>query len=134
MNSPGWLYRSYAHEVDYGPMLIFLGLTWTNYCDSQKGTMNWLAYLNYCSFLGQFFLFLKKINFFLYWSIVDLHYCVSFRGYTKVIQLYIYPFFFRFFSHIGYYIILSRVLCAYSMSLLIVYFIYSSVYMLIPNS
>ena len=32
---------------------------------------------------------------------------------SKVIQLYMYtyPFFFRFFSHLGYYRILSRVLC-----------------------
>ena len=38
----------------------------------------------------------------------------SFQVYSKVIQLYvyIYPFFFRFFSHMGYYRILSRVPCA----------------------
>ena len=56
----------------------------------------------------------------LYWSIVDLQ-CVNFR-YTKVIQLYIYvyihtniyiyPLFLRFFSHIGYCRILNRVPCA----------------------
>ena len=38
----------------------------------------------------------------------------QFQVYSKVIQLYIYiqPLFFRFFSHIGYYRILSRVPCA----------------------
>ena len=30
----------------------------------------------------------------------------------SVIHIHIYPFFFRFFSHIGYYRILSRVPCA----------------------
>ena len=46
--------------------------------------------------------FLKK-NF--YWNIVDLQSCV----YSKVNQLYIciYPFLFRFFSHIGYYTVLQ---------------------------
>ena len=46
----------------------------------------------------------------------------------------IYPFFFRFLSHIGNYRILSRVPCANSRSLLIIYFMYSSVCMLIPIS
>ena len=38
----------------------------------------------------------------------------QFQVYSKVTQLYIYiyPFFFRYFSHIGYYRILSRVPCA----------------------
>ena len=37
-----------------------------------------------------------------------------FQVYSKVIQLYIYMnlLFFKLFSHLGYYIILSRVLCA----------------------
>ena len=51
--------------------------------------------------------------------------------------LYIYPLFFRFYSHIGHYRVLSRVPCAillYSRSLLFVCFIYSSVYMSIPIS
>ena len=42
-----------------------------------------------------------------------------------MIQLYIYPSFFRFFSHIGYYRILSRVPWAIPRSLLITYFMYS---------
>ena len=38
----------------------------------------------------------------------------QFQVYSKLIQLYvyIYPFFFRFFSHVGYYRLLSRVPCA----------------------
>ena len=38
----------------------------------------------------------------------------SFQVYSTEIQLYIhiYLFFFRFFSHIGYYRVVSRVLCA----------------------
>ena len=35
-----------------------------------------------------------------------------FQVYSKVYQLYIYPFFFRFFSHICHYRVLSRVACA----------------------
>ena len=37
-----------------------------------------------------------------------------FQVYSKMVQLYIhiYPLFFRFFSHIGYYRMLSRVPCA----------------------
>ena len=41
-------------------------------------------------------------------------------------------FFSRFFSHLGYYRVLSKVSCAISRSLFI-YFLYSSVYMLIPK-
>ena len=45
------------------------------------------------------------------YNVVLLSVVVTF---SKVIQLYIhmYPFFFRFFTHIGYYRILSRFLCA----------------------
>ena len=52
-----------------------------------------------------------------------------FQVYSKAIQLcvYIYPFFFRFFPHIGYYKILSRVPCAIQ-QVMVIYFIYSSVY------
>ena len=40
----------------------------------------------------------------------------SFQVYSKVIQIhtYMYLFFFRFFSHLGYYRILSSVPCAVS--------------------
>ena len=71
--------------------------------------------------------FLKNSNlvFILYWSILDFDVLLSVH--SKVIQLYVYmqAFFFRFFSHIGYYKLLSR---------LTIYFIYSNVYMLIPTS
>ena len=52
--------------------------------------------------------------------------------YSKVNQLYvyIYPLFFRFFSHIGH----SRVLIEFSRSLLVIYFMYNSVYMSVPIS
>ena len=44
------------------------------------------------------------------------------------LYIYIYPLFFRFFSHIGHYTVLSRVPCAIQ-KVLIIYFIYNSVYM-----
>ena len=50
-----------------------------------------------------------------YCSLVDLlQCCVSFRSIEGVNQLYIciYPLFFRFFSHVGYYRVLGRVPCA----------------------
>ena len=80
---------------------------------------------------------LKNYLFIYYWSLVGLQCFVSFRCTAKwfrEIHIFIYLFFFRFFSLIGYYKIWSRVLVLYSMSLLVIYFIYSSVYMLIPHS
>ena len=47
---------------------------------------------------------------------------------------FIYIFFFRFFTITDYYKILSIVLCALQWVLAAYYFIYSSVYLLIPNS
>ena len=49
-----------------------------------------------------------------------------FQAYNKVTQLciHIYLFFFKFFSHLGCYIILSRVPCDIHKSLLVIYFIY----------
>ena len=54
-----------------------------------------------------------------------------FQEHSKVIQLYMYihPFFFRFFSHIGVYKYFVEFPVPYSSSLLIIYYIYSSVYM-----
>ena len=45
--------------------------------------------------------FEKHFNliFILYWSIVDLQLCY-FQVHSVVIQLHMYPFFFRFFSHV----------------------------------
>ena len=56
--------------------------------------------------------------------------------YSKVIQLYIYMylFFFKFFSQLGCYRIVSRVPCAVQYSLLVIHFKYSSVYLSTPNS
>ena len=44
-----------------------------------------------------------------------------------------YVFFFRFFFFVGYYKILNIVLCAIQWSLFVIYFMYISVYKLIPN-
>ena len=44
------------------------------------------------------------------------------------LYMYMYPFLFRFFSHTGYYTVLSRLPLLYSRSLLPIYFIYSHVY------
>ena len=46
---------------------------------------------------------------------------------SRMNQLYIYPLFFRFFSHIGHYTVLITVPCA--IQKVLIYFIYSSVYM-----
>ena len=46
-----------------------------------------------------------------------------------IIHIYIYSFIFRFFSHIGYHRIFEFPVL-YSRSLLVIYFIYSSVYIL----
>ena len=51
----------------------------------------------FCLLLKNFFLGL----WILYWSILDLQHCVSFRCTAKWFS-YTYSFFFRFFSHIGY--------------------------------
>ena len=62
----------------------------------------------------------------LYWTMVDLQCCVSFRGSV----LYIYIFFFKVFSHLDYYRILNRVLCAIkSRPLLVICFECSSMCM-----
>ena len=52
----------------------------------------------------------------------------QFLLYTKVNQLYTYNIL-KFYSHISHYRVLSRVSCAMQQFLLIIYFIYSSVYM-----
>ena len=52
--------------------------------------------------------FLNLILILILFYVVDLQCCVSFR-YTVVSCTYVYPFFSMFFSHIGYYRILSRV-------------------------
>ena len=64
-----------------------------------------------------------------YWSIIGLQCCVSLCYTTSDsaihIYIYIYPLFYRFFSCIVHYRILIRVPCAvYSMSILVISFIY----------
>ena len=49
--------------------------------------------------------------FILYWSIVGKQCCISFQ-YTAIWKIYICLFFFKFFSHLAYYRISSRVCCA----------------------
>ena len=64
-------------------------------------------HLMYFTLISFFFKFLFYIG-------LQLIYSVVFQVYSKVIQLYIYiyPFFFRFFSCIDYYRVLSSVPCA----------------------
>ena len=52
--------------------------------------------------------FKKTLNF--YWRVVDLQCCASFRGTAEwFMYIWLYSFFFRFFSHMGYYRIYSRI-------------------------
>ena len=63
--------------------------------------------------LGEGKVFFSSVCF--YWSLVDFQECVSFRctaEWFSYIYIYMCVFFFRFFSLIDYYKILSRVLCA----------------------
>ena len=83
-------------------------------------------------------IYLFILNF--YCGIFDLQCCVNFRCPAKWINCtytYIHSFF-RCFSHIGHYKVLSRVPCAiigaYNRFLLVVYFTYSSLYTSIPIS
>ena len=49
------------------------------------------------------------------------------------LYIYTYPLFFNiFFSHIGHFRVLRRVTCAIQLVLIIIYFLYSSVYMSVP--
>ena len=86
-----------------------------------------------CSFLHHSLTYVQlfKINF--YWSIVDLQCVCVFLLYSRVNQYkYTYPFFFRFFSSLVYYRVLGRV--PWAIQSVILYFICSSVYMLISVS
>ena len=75
------------------------------------------------------------LNLILYWTIIDLQYGVSFKSAEKWFSYTFYMplFFFKFFSHLGYYRIPCRFPVLYSV-LLVFYFTYGSVYMSIPNS
>ena len=63
--------------------------------------------------VGLFFVFFCLLIFILYWSIVDVQRCVSLRCTAEWFSYaYIFMFFFKFFSYLGYYKILSIVSCA----------------------
>ena len=63
------------------------------------------------------------------WSIVDLQCSVCFKCAAKLISYtHNISTLFRVFSHIGYYRILNRVPCAKRRFLLIIYFMYSYIY------
>ena len=79
---------------------------------------------------GTFFYFLFQLP---YNVVLVLGVQQSDSDYIYHTHTVIYPFFFRLFSHTGYYKILSIVPCAIQ-QVLTVCFIYSSVYMLLPNS
>ena len=79
---------------------------------------------------------LKRFFFFLVFNIL-LKYSwftmlCQFLLYSTVIQLYIHPFFFTFFSIMVYHKTLNIVL--YSRTLLFIHFLYNSLHLLIPNS
>ena len=67
--------------------------------------------------------FLFFLMFISYWKIVDQQCCASFRYKTESF----FQFFFRFFSYLDYYRILSRFHCAIQQVLLVICFTYNSV-------
>ena len=78
--------------------------------------------------LSFFFFFFLQYS----WFTMLFGFCFTTRW---ISYTYIYPFFFRLFSHICYYKDLSRVTHAIrGSSLVVIYCIYSSMYMSIPNS
>ena len=68
-------------------------------------------------------------SFFLNWGIVDLQYCVS--DIQKMIQLYMYIYIFFWLYSLE---VIIEFPVLYSKSLLHIYFMYSSLYLLIPYS
>ena len=93
--------------------------------ENQLNNHSWLVFENS---------FMWDLCFVFHWSILDLQRCVSFRCTAQWFS-YIYMYtdthiyvYFRFFSIIGYYKILSIVPCAIQWSLLVIYLIYSSVW------
>ena len=65
-----------------------------------------------------------------YWSILDLQCCANFSCTANIYRLFF--FFFFFLTCVSPYRVLSRVPCAYSRSLLVIYFIYSTLAWKIP--
>ena len=90
-------------------ILRYPSLDFPHWCMRNLGAMTVAKYTGFgatCSFFFFFF------NFF--WSIVDLQCCVSSCCTAKWISYtytYIHPLFFRFFSHIDHYRVLTRVPC-----------------------
>ena len=112
--------------------MFFSFIVWNSKkCLNPFGSpLTYIAYLH-CSWPWKpwVMLFLNK----LYWTVVDLQYYVGFCCTEKWnhLYMYIYPlFFFLSLSHVGHY----RVEFPISRSLLVIYFIYSRVYMSIPLS
>ena len=90
-------YQWVWHIVSVQPMIVII-IT----IIFKSWSLNNLCTREYTSLLKQF-----------YWSIVDSQCCANFHYTAKWFSYtYIYTFFFRFFSHLGYYRILSRVPCA----------------------
>ena len=127
----------YAYSLFFYPIPNWWTVGWVlNQSISNNSTMHMFGPKS--SHKGGLYFSFSFINFF-YWSIVDLQCCVSFRYTAKwfiflyicvCICMYVYIFFFRLLSLIGYYKILSMFPVLYSRSLLVIYFIYSSMYML----
>ena len=110
LNFPEYL-LFYTWDAQF-PRIVFIMIS--SYFIIFKVISQILSHLNLTAILQQrqnlFFSFLK-----FYWSTYSLFTRLwSFLLYNKGIQLYVYthPFSFRCFSHIGYYRILGRVLCA----------------------
>ena len=96
-------------------------------CPSSLPSLHWQPLVHslclwvcFCFYLFFFFAFLFNVHlllmfkflFIFNWNIVDLQCCVSFRWTAKWFNYaYTHMFSFRFFSFIGYYKILSIILC-----------------------
>ena len=93
------IYHIYTHIHDISVHII-----------SSHSSSLFLATPMWCSIRGWYHVVRTSYVLFeiFYWHRVDLQHCASFRCTAKWI---IYPFFFRFFSHIDYYRVLNRVLC-----------------------
>ena len=112
-------------------------LTWYIFFSFCLFIFSWIfsdKYVCLCDFITIFSFF--NLIFILYWSIVDLKCCVSFR-YTAKWFSYTYTYIHSFSDSFPIEVITEYWVefpVLYSRSLLIICFIYSSIYMLIPNS
>ena len=103
--------------------------TWDRTCVPSIGRQILIPYAMREVLVTYSFIFFEKNLVFIRVQLIN-----SVVLYSKVIQLYIYMylFIFKFFSHLDYYKILSRVL--YSRFLLVILFKYSNVYVSTPSS